>query len=136
MALYCLSISQDIKLEYLELLASDNSSKKTKNNNSSDNKLLTNFYDSTTEIEISKKNRIDQALIRFFICCGILFSIVNHPYFIDFVQSLCFNYKLPDRITLSSTFLNQEIFTVLIKINKELEFENNLTLGNFIILIY
>ncbi|CAG8829859.1 23899_t:CDS:1, partial [Cetraspora pellucida] len=128
LALFCNVIPQDIKLEYLEILANINSSKKTKNNSSSSEKLVFDYYDSTTNIEPNKKNRIDQALIRFFICCGIPFSVVGHPYFIDFIKSLCYGYIPPNRLTLSTTILNQEISTVLIKINKELEYENNLTL--------
>ncbi|CAG8736342.1 20171_t:CDS:2 [Cetraspora pellucida] len=34
-----------------------------------------------------------------------------------------------NKLTLSTTILNQKISTVLIKINKELEYENNLTLA-------
>jgi hypothetical protein len=60
-------------------------------------------------------------------------SIVDHPYFVDFVQSLCFNYNPPKRTTLSTTILNKEISVVLQKIKQELKYEENLTLGNIIL---
>ncbi|RIB00051.1 hypothetical protein C2G38_2235835 [Gigaspora rosea] len=85
-----------------------------------------------TKIETSKKNRIDQALIRFFICCGIPFSAVGHSYFIDIIQSLCYSYIPPNRTTLTLTILNHEISTVLLKINKKLEYKNNLKFGKSI----
>ncbi|CAG8824300.1 10061_t:CDS:1, partial [Cetraspora pellucida] len=109
LVLYCNNISQNVKLKYLELLVTDNSNKKFKNDENSSKKLIPNFYESPTKIEKSKKNRIDQALIRFFICCGISFSTVNHLYFIDFIQCLCLGYMSPKRRILLSTILNQEI---------------------------
>lgn len=65
-----------------------------------------------------------------FICCEIPFSTIDHPYFINFVQSLCFAYNPPKRTALSTTCLNKEITIVLNKIKEELKYEKNLTLGN------
>ena len=66
-------------------------------------------------------------------CCEISFSIVDHSYFIDFVQSLCLGYNPPKRTTLSTTILNKEISVVLTKIKQELKYEENLTLGKYIV---
>jgi hypothetical protein len=55
--------------------------------------------------------------------------IVNHPYFIDFVQSLCFAYNPLKKTSLSTTILNKEISIVLNKIKEEIKYEKNLTLG-------
>ncbi|EXX61721.1 uncharacterized protein OCT59_025798 [Rhizophagus irregularis] len=85
--------------------------------------------DSSVELTADKKDKIDQALIRFFICCGIPFSTVGHPYFIDFVQSLCFAYSPPKRTTLLTTFLNHETAIILNKIKEELKYEKNLILA-------
>jgi hypothetical protein len=93
-----------------------------------------NSDESSAELDTDKKEKIDQALIRFFICCGIPFSVVNHPYFMDFVQSLCFKYNPPKRTTLSTTILNKEISYVLKKISDELKYEDNLTLGKIFII--
>jgi len=123
LALHCKEVPLNIKSEYLELLAQGN----VGNQNSDSNNL-------STEIDTNRKDKIDQALIRFFICCGIPFSAVNHPYFVDFVQSLCFGYIPPKRTTLSTTILNKEISIVLTKIKEELKYEENLTLSNIYIL--
>ena len=91
--------------------------------------------DPLVEIDINRKDKIDQALIRYFVCCGIPFSTVNHPYFVDFVQSLCFCYIPPKRDVLSTTILNKETATVLQSIQEELKYEDNLTLGNILYFI-
>ena len=120
LALYCDQAPLNIKAEYMELLASGNTSA---------NRKQTNSDNSSIEIDTNRKDKIDQALIRFFVCCGIPFSVVDHPYFIDFVQSLCFGYNSPKRTALSTTILNKEISAVLINIKQELQYEENLTLG-------
>ncbi|CAG8526092.1 17921_t:CDS:2, partial [Gigaspora rosea] len=51
LALFCNVIPQDIKLEYLEILASINSSKKIKKYDSSSDKLVSDYYDPATKIE-------------------------------------------------------------------------------------
>lgn len=129
LALYCNEVPLNIKTEYIELLASGM--------RSTNRKKETDSNDSSIEIDVNQKDKIDQALIRFFICCGIPFSTVNHPYFMDFIQSLCLGYIPPKRTVLSTNILNKEISTVLAKIKQELKYEENLTLGNifYIILI-
>lgn len=122
LALYCKEVPLAIKSEYMEMLAIGSTSTNRKQ------KLDTNS--SAAEIDADKKDRIDQALIRYFVCCGIPFSTVNHPYFIDFVQSLCFAYNPPKRSSLSTTILNKETAIVLKKIKEELKYEEDLTLGN------
>ena len=52
----------NIKAEYMELLASGNTSA---------NRKQTNSDNSSIEIDTNRKDKIDQALIRFFVCCGI-----------------------------------------------------------------
>jgi hypothetical protein len=120
LALVCNEAPLNIKLKYMEMLATE-SRRQDSNTGSS------------TEVESRRSDKIDQALIRFFICCGISFSTVDHPYFVDFVQSLCFSYNPPKRTTLSTAILNKEISVILEKINEELKHEENLTLGKYYI---
>lgn len=122
LALYCKDVPLYIKTEYMEMLAVGTTSTM--------NRKQKTDSDSSAELTADRKDKIDQALIRFFICCGIPFSTVGHPYFIDFVQSLCFAYGPPKRTTLSTTFLNHETAIILNKIKEELKYEKNLTLGN------
>ncbi|CAB5365650.1 unnamed protein product [Rhizophagus irregularis] len=121
LALYCKDVPLYIKTEYMEMLAVGTTSTM--------NRKQKTDSDSSAELTADRKDKIDQALIRFFICCGIPFSTVGHPYFIDFVQSLCFAYGPPKRTTLSTTFLNHETAIILNKIKEELKYEKNLTLA-------
>jgi hypothetical protein len=125
LALYCDEVPLNVKTEYMELLARGNTVSTNRKQNKSSN-------DSLVELDADEIDKIDRALIRFFICCGIPLSIVNHPYFIDFSQSLRFAYNPPKRTALTTTILNREISDVLKKIKEELKYENNLTLGNYL----
>ena len=127
LALYCNNVPLNIKAEYMEMLAMGNTS--TNRNN---RKQQTSSDDSPAELDINQTDKIDQALVCFFVCCEILFSIVDHPYFVDFVKSLCFGYNPPKRTALSTTILHKEISAVLTKIKQELKYEENLTLGNIL----
>ena len=126
LALYCQGVPLSIKIEYMKMLATGSTSMNRKQKADTD---------PLVEIDINRKDKIDQALIRYFVCCGIPFSTVNHPYFVDFVQSLCFGYIPPKRDVLSTTILNKETATVLQSIQEELKYEDNLTLGNILYFI-
>ncbi|UZO18358.1 uncharacterized protein OCT59_009673 [Rhizophagus irregularis] len=66
-------------MEYMEIMATGTTSTNRKQKSDSD---------SSAELTVSKKDKINQVLyIQFFICCGIPFSTVGHLYFIDFVQT-------------------------------------------------
>src|SRR5204863_314255 len=71
-------------------------------------KKITASFESI-EIENSKVKRINHALTRLFVCCGIPFSIVSNPFFIDFVKSLCPAYELPNCVTFAGSWVNQEL---------------------------
>jgi hypothetical protein len=121
LALNCKEVPLNIKAEYMDLLATGATSVNRRQESDTDG----------SAIDTNKKDKIDQALIRCFVCCGIPFSTVNHPYFIDFVQSLCLSYNPPKRTSLSTTILDKKTVTVLKKIQDELKYEENLTLGNY-----
>ena len=69
---------------------------------------VTTFYEPLT-IDSAKEIRCTRALAKFFICCGIPFSIVEHPFFLDFVKSLCPAFKPPKHNYLSTTLINSEL---------------------------
>jgi len=72
----------NVKIEYLHLLSGEDIPEQSTNKtNSSDN-----------IVDIARVNR---TLVHFFVYCGIPFSVVNSPFFQDFVKSLYFEYKLP-----------------------------------------
>ena len=91
-------------------------------------KKITASFESI-EIENSKVKRINHALMRLFVCCGIPFSIVSNPFFIDFVKSLCPAYELPNRVTFAGSWVNQELATVATIIYDEAQSSTNITLS-------
>ena len=75
------------------------------------------------------------AIVKFFACCGIPFHIVENPFFIDLLRTLCPGYFPPSRRTLSATMLNIELAFVTSEVNNMLNDETNLTLGSNFLLI-
>ena len=122
LALKYSAVISEIKTEYLHIIKDNNTSQLSIQNqyirNDNNNQI--------SEIKIEKANK---ALTRFFVCCEIPFSVVDSPFFIDFVKSLCYEYKPPKRTTLSTRYLNSEIADITLKIEDELCHLTNLTLG-------
>ncbi|CAG8464086.1 10197_t:CDS:2 [Scutellospora calospora] len=46
-------------------------------------------------------NAINSSLLKAFVVCGIPFSVVENPFFIDLLQNLCPNYQLPSKEVLA-----------------------------------
>lgn len=92
-----------------------------------DKKTLEEFFDSQI-LSDEKKARIDLALIKVFVCCGLSWRIVENPFVIDLFKELRSLYNLPNRKTLAGTFLDNEILRVNTKVYRLLEREKNLTL--------
>src|SRR5438270_8728053 len=107
-------VNYNVKLEYLHTISSEDL-EQTIQNQSDDN-----------DNNIADTAKINKALVRLFVCCGIPFSIVDSPFFQDFV---CYKYELPGRTTLSGNYLDAEIANITLKVEEELRFLKNLTLG-------
>jgi hypothetical protein len=127
LALRCPMVMHKIKLEYLRTVSSatseDTSGESIQNQNDRNNK--------NNVVDIA---RSDRALVRFFVCCGIPFSVVDSPFFRDFVKSLCYKYEPPRRTALSTNYLDAETAKITLKMEEELRLLKNLTLGeNFIL---
>ncbi|RHZ71755.1 hypothetical protein Glove_253g35 [Diversispora epigaea] len=88
---------------------------------------VTSFYESSS-IDVVKEERCTRALTRYFICCGIPFSTIEHPFCIDFIKSFCLGYNLPGRNFLSTTLINTELAYVQVALEEDLANEKNLTL--------
>src|SRR4051812_26453769 len=65
-----------------------------------------NEHFQSSSIEEQRNKLINKSLVKFFTCCGVSFSIVEHPFFVDFAKTLCPGYNPPSRTTLSTTLLN------------------------------
>jgi hypothetical protein len=83
-----------------------------------------------SKVTDEKQRRCIHALTKFFVCCGVPFWIVENPFFIHFIKSLCPGFQLPKRTTLSTTLVNMECSHVISNINNSLNNQINLTLGN------
>src|SRR5271154_6472575 len=126
----CRSCPNEIQIEYLTKICENDdndeeeSSKKRKTNQT----VLDDHWDSTAEISKSRKKIIDQAWIKAFVSCGIPFSAIENPFFINAIKSLRSSYNPPSRESLSGKLLNREVVKVNSKVNNILKNENNLTL--------
>jgi hypothetical protein len=90
---------------------------------------IMNDYHDSTELNESRYTRINRALVKFFIACGISFRIVEHPFFVNFIKELNAGYNPPTREVLANQLLERELAQVNHRIKSELEGETNLTLG-------
>jgi hypothetical protein len=124
LALSCQKVSAETRQIFLQEVRDRNTHPPPKKKQ----KKITASFESI-EIENSKVKRINHALTRLFVCCGIPFSIVSNPFFIDFVKSLCPAYELPNRVTFAGSWVNQELATVATIIYDEAQSSTNITLG-------
>src|SRR5205814_8428600 len=106
LALSCQKVSTETRQIFLQEVRDRNTHpppKKTKKNNGK-------FRIHRNRKFKSKENKpCSNAIV---VCCGIPFSIVSNPFFIDFVKSLCPAYELPNRVTFAGSWVNQELATV------------------------
>lgn len=93
------------------------------------NQQLITKYGEADTIEPAKQQMCDNAVAKFFICCGVSFRLVEHPFFINMVKSLCLGYVPPSAYTLSEDFLYKELANVVVDQNLVLKRTKNLTLG-------
>ncbi len=104
------------------------STKHHNNQIENDQTTLNNFYENS-DLSNERKDIIDTALIKTFICCGLLWHLIEHPFMIELLKQLWPNYNPPDRKTIADNLLTQEILRISTKLYRLLEDEDNLTLG-------
>ena len=97
-----------------------------------DQRELTDWFESA-KITPQKEASITQALVRVFTCCGIPFSIVENPFFIEFLHEMRPGYVPPSRELLSGRLLNQETARINKKVKKIIDDSENLTLGKSVL---
>jgi hypothetical protein len=76
-----------------------------------------NDYHDSTDLNEQRCKRINHALVKFFIACGIAFRIVEHPFFINFIKELNAGYNYSCRPKLfpnSETNSGQKIFSEIL----------------------
>ena len=134
LALSCHKVPHDVKEKFLFIVKTrgenqlevEVSSKKRK---AKHQQSITKYGESNT-IEPYKKQICDRTIAKFFICCGVSFRLVEHPFFIDMVKSLCLGYDPPRATTLSENFLYEELANIVVDQQIELNRTKNLTLGS------
>src|SRR5205085_5915626 len=104
LALSCQKVSTETRQIFLQEVRDRNTHSSSKKKQ----KKITASFESI-EIENSKVKRINHALTRLFVCCGISFSIVSNPFFIDLVKSLCPAYELPNSVIFAGSWVNQKL---------------------------
>ena len=134
LALSCHKVPHDVKEKFLFIVKTrgenqlevEVSSKKRK---AKHQQSITKYGESNT-IEPYKKQICDRTIAKFFICCGVSFRLVKHPFFINMVKSLCLGYDPPRATTLSENFLYEELANIVVDQQIELNRTKNLTLGS------
>ena len=134
LALSCHKVPHDVKEKFLFIVKTrgknqlevEVSSKKRK---AKHQQSITKYGESNT-IEPYKKQICDRTIAKFFICCGVSFRLVEHPFFINMVKSLCLGYDPPHATTLSENFLYEELANIVVDQQIELNRTKNLTLGS------
>ncbi|GET52819.1 ribonuclease H-like domain-containing protein [Rhizophagus irregularis DAOM 181602=DAOM 197198] len=101
-------------------------SKSSKKRKYSEGQSNMDDYHNSTELNEQRCTRINRALVKFFIACGIAFRVVEHPFFINFIKELNAGYNTPTRKVLVNQLLERELAQVNFKVNSELEKETNL----------
>ncbi|CAB5370883.1 unnamed protein product [Rhizophagus irregularis] len=128
----CLKVDHSIReaviymVEVREREISSGANVKRQNN---DQTILEDFYENS-DLSKERKEDIDTALIKAFVCCGLPWHLVEHPFIIELFKQFRSNYSLSDRKTLADIMLTQKILRVNVKLYRLLEEESNLTLGN------
>ena len=121
LAFYCKDVPYTIRKHYLEVMKNNSISSKKQKIDNQQPKIYEKFE--STRIDTTK---IDMANP---------FHIVENPFFIDLLRTLCPGYFPPSRCTLSATMLNIELAFVTSEVNNMLNDETNLTLGSNFLLI-
>ena len=87
-------------------------------------------YTELNTVEAFKKQICDCTVAKFFICCGVVFCLVEYPFFINMIKSLCLGYDPSCASILSEDFLYEELANIVVNQHIELKRTKNLTLGN------
>jgi hypothetical protein len=134
LALSCHKVPSDIKEKFLLIVKTRGESQSqpktvTKKRKVGGQQLIIQYGESDT-IELFKQQICDHAVAKFFICCSIPFHLVEHPFFIDMVKSLCLGYNPPHAEKLTNEFLYNELANIVVDQRLLLKRTENLTLGN------
>jgi hypothetical protein len=128
---HCKRAPADIVRKYMyKILERQDKSNKKRKLSCDGQQTIDNYHDSA-DLPESRITRINRALIKFFVACGIAFRIVEHPFFINLLKELNGGYDPPSREILAGQMLERELAQVNNNVKLEIEKETNLTIGLF-----
>lgn len=130
---HCKKAPGPVVREYLEKFSdeTETENQKKKRKASVSQTFLEQSFRKVEELTSGYVNQINRALIKFFVCCGVSFQIVESPFFVDFLKLLNPSYVPPSRELLTGRLMEEELSKVNFKVAEELNHESNLTLGKF-----
>jgi hypothetical protein len=109
---HCKGAPANVVRKYMtKVLERQDKSTKKRKLSSGGQQNIYNYHDST-DLPDSRITRINRALIKFFVACGISFRIVEHPFFINLLKELNGGYDPPTREMLSGQMLERELAQV------------------------
>jgi hypothetical protein len=133
----CKEASESVRSFYLGVVCTRNygnedtsmsSPLENKKRKTSNQREITEWCEQTT-LSPSKTASITRALVRAFVCCGIPFSVIQNPFFIEFLYEMRPAYEPPTDELLSGRLLSEETSRVNKKVDKIIKNSDNLTLG-------
>jgi hypothetical protein len=86
-------------------------------------------YMNPAKISKQQKIRIESLLFRMFICCALPWTLMDSPFFSEFVQALAPNFTIPDRSFFFTTHLAQEVAAWNLKFTEFLGTKTHLTIS-------
>src|SRR4051812_4353456 len=81
----CPNVPSHVKLSFHQQQQCNETTTKKRTHDGLQTHINEHFQNSS--IEEQRTKLINKSLIKFFTCCGISFSIVEHPFFVDFVKT-------------------------------------------------
>ncbi|PKY53304.1 hypothetical protein RhiirA4_471431 [Rhizophagus irregularis] len=111
-------IDFETKINVLMMLTSNNE------NLEDDNDHYENF-----PIPLVKEDQINKVLAKMFVYCNLPFSLIEYPFFIEFIKILCTTYNLLNYWVLIETLIIQKISRIALKVIRIINEENNLTIA-------
>ena len=105
---HCKSAPADIVRKYMHKILERQDKNKKRKLSCDGQQMIDNYHDSA-DLPESRVMRINRALIKFFVTCGISFRIVEHPFFINLLKELNGGYDPPSRETLAGQMLEREL---------------------------
>ena len=125
---HCTEVPISLVRKYQTALEENQTKHNKKRKVPQEQRYLDEYHNVTRSLPQERVDQIDRALIKFFVCCEVLFQVVELPFFIDLLKELNLIYNLPFWNILSNRLLKSKLGYVNLKVSKKLDSTNNLTI--------